>query len=149
MATSKVHYGIDAPTVVRNLTIGGILSILTGFVFYSIIVSIPPIARMILLISCFVSGFALLVTAGLMVWSSKYGKLLQREQLIDALSLTSNENVLDVGCGRGLLLTGMARRLPGGKAFEIDLGRTLTNRVTASKRLSQTRKPKMLQIVSR
>ncbi len=121
MATSKVNYGIDAPTAVRNLTIGGILGILAGFVFYSIIVSIPPIARMILLISGFVSGFALLVTAGLMVWSSKYGKLLQREQLIDALSLTGNENVLDVGCGRGLLLTGAARRLPGGKAFGIDL----------------------------
>ena len=63
----------------------------------------------------------MLVTAGLMVWSSKVGKLRQRERLIDTLGLTGDESVLDVGCGRGLLLNGVARRLTEGKAFGIDL----------------------------
>ncbi|MGO8944113.1 MAG: class I SAM-dependent methyltransferase [Syntrophobacteraceae bacterium] len=125
MATSKVNYGIDAPTTVRNLTIGGILGVLAGFGFYSIIGCIPPIARIILLISGFVAGFALLATAGLLVWSSKYGKLREREHLIDALGLVGNEKVLDVGCGRGLLLNGVARRLPKGMAFGIDLWQTV------------------------
>jgi cyclopropane fatty-acyl-phospholipid synthase-like methyltransferase len=106
---------------VRNLTIGGISGILAGFAFYSIIVSTQPIAGTILSILGFFSGFSLLVTAGLMVWSSKSGKLRQREHLIDALRLAGNEKVLDIGCGRGLLLNGVARRLPNGKAFGIDL----------------------------
>ena len=48
-------------------------------------------------------------------------KIRQRERLIDALGLTGNEKVLDVGCGRGLLLNGVARRLTEGKAYGIDL----------------------------
>jgi SAM-dependent methyltransferase len=121
MATSSVDYGIDAPTAVRNLVIGGIAGLFAGLVFQSAIISIHPVARMILSIAGFVSGSSLLVTAGLMIWSSKRGKLLQRDRLIDDLGLTGKENVLDVGCGRGLLLTGVALRLPEGKAFGIDL----------------------------
>ena len=60
-----------------------------------------------------------------MVWSSKYGKLREREHLIDALGLAGDEKVLDVGCGRGLLLNGVARRLPEGRAFGIDLWQTV------------------------
>lgn len=42
----------------------------------------------------------MLVTATLMVWSSKIGKLRLRERLIDLLSLRGTETILDVGCGR-------------------------------------------------
>jgi ubiquinone/menaquinone biosynthesis C-methylase UbiE len=35
--------------------------------------------------------------------------------------LTGREAVLDVGCGRGLLLIGAARRLPAGRAVGLDL----------------------------
>jgi len=56
-----------------------------------------------------------------MVWSSKVGKIKYREQLIDSLNLMGSETVLDVGCGRGLLLTAAARRLTTGKAIGIDL----------------------------
>jgi ubiquinone/menaquinone biosynthesis C-methylase UbiE len=80
-----------------------------------------PVAGTILLIAGFVSAFCLLLAAGLLVWSSKFGKLLQRERLIDSLGLVGSENVLDIGCGRGLLLNGVARRLPDGRAFGIDL----------------------------
>jgi arsenite methyltransferase len=41
--------------------------------------------------------------------------------LMDGLRLRGDESVLDVGCGRGLLLIGAARRLPRGKAVGIDL----------------------------
>lgn len=69
----------------------------------------------------FGSALCFLFTAGLMVWSSRSGKLRQRERLIDRLGLAGHEAVLDVGCGRGLLLNGVAKRLPNGKAFGIDL----------------------------
>ena len=56
-----------------------------------------------------------------MVWSSRYGKLRARDRLLDGLGLTGRETVLDVGCGRGLLLIGAARRLPQGRAVGLDL----------------------------
>jgi ubiquinone/menaquinone biosynthesis C-methylase UbiE len=57
----------------------------------------------------------------LMIWSSRYGKLRARDRLLDGLRLTGQENLLDVGCGRGLLLIGAARRLPNGRAVGVDL----------------------------
>ena len=121
MEASKPDYGIDAPGVVRNLTLCGVVLLIAGLV----LCEVTPAARsrlgLILAMAGFVSGFCFLFTAGLMVWSSKSGKLRQRERLIDSLGLAGCEQVLDVGCGRGLLLNGVARRLPNGKAFGIDL----------------------------
>jgi ubiquinone/menaquinone biosynthesis C-methylase UbiE len=57
----------------------------------------------------------------LMIWCSRYGKLRARDRLLDGLGLTGHENLLDVGCGRGLLLIGAARRLPKGRAVGVDL----------------------------
>ena len=121
MTRPKADYGIDGPTAVRDLTIAGVIAVIAGLVLYTIIVPTRPVAGTILLVAGFVSAFCLLATAGLMVWSSKSGKLRERERLIDTLELIGNENVLDVGCGRGLLLNGAARSLPNGKAFGIDL----------------------------
>jgi SAM-dependent methyltransferase len=125
MAAPKADYGIDAPTIVRNLAVGGIASIIAGFVVHAITVPVQPLIGAALSVAGFTLGFYQLVTAGLMVWSSKYGKLLERERLIDALGLAGNEKVLDVGCGRGLLLNGVARRLPAGRVFGIDLWQTV------------------------
>ncbi len=63
----------------------------------------------------------MLVTAGLMIWSSKRGKLRERDLLIDSLDLRGDETLLDLGCGRGLLLIGAAQRLARGKAIGVDL----------------------------
>jgi SAM-dependent methyltransferase len=56
-----------------------------------------------------------------MLWSSKVGKVRDRERLLDRLTWKGDERVLDVGCGRGLLLVGAARRLTAGKAIGIDI----------------------------
>jgi ubiquinone/menaquinone biosynthesis C-methylase UbiE len=53
--------------------------------------------------------------------SSKDGKLRLREQLLDQLALQGDEKVLDVGCGRGLLAIGAAKRLKTGKVTGIDV----------------------------
>jgi ubiquinone/menaquinone biosynthesis C-methylase UbiE len=60
----------------------------------------------------------------LMVWSSRFGKLRERDRLLDSMTWRGDERVLDVGCGRGLLLVGAARRVPQGKAVGIDLWRS-------------------------
>ncbi len=46
--------------------------------------------------------------AGWMIRDSKVGKLWSRDRALDALKLRGDELVLDVGCGRGLLLIGAA-----------------------------------------
>jgi len=123
MTTSKADYGIDGPAIVRTLIIAGVIAVIAGAVVYGAAIPSGPVARAILSALVFFAGICMLVKAGLMVRWSKCAKLRERERLIDALELTGGERVLDVGCGRGLLLNGAARRLPNGKAFGIDLWR--------------------------
>jgi ubiquinone/menaquinone biosynthesis C-methylase UbiE len=56
-----------------------------------------------------------------MIWGSKFGKLRLRDRVLDAIPWRGDEQVLDVGCGHGLMLIGAARRLKSGKAVGIDL----------------------------
>ena len=52
---------------------------------------------------------------------SRVTKLRERERLLDLVPWRGDEVVLDVGCGRGLLLVGAARRLSTGRAIGIDI----------------------------
>jgi ubiquinone/menaquinone biosynthesis C-methylase UbiE len=56
-----------------------------------------------------------------MVWTSRFGKIRERERLLDRLRWSGGERVLDVGCGRGLMLVGAAKRLTTGSATGIDI----------------------------
>lgn len=114
-------YGIDAPPVIRNLLVAGIASMLAGVVLNLLLESRESLIAIILLIWGLVAGASMVSTAALMIWSSKVGKLHLRERLINALNLHGSETVVDVGCGRGLLLNAAARRLTTGKAIGIDL----------------------------
>jgi ubiquinone/menaquinone biosynthesis C-methylase UbiE len=64
--------------------------------------------------------YFLLGAAG-MLFYSKVGKLTLRERLLDQIQWKGNERVLDVGCGRGLLTVGAARRLLNGKVVGMDV----------------------------
>ena len=66
------------------------------------------------------SLYCLLVPA-IMLFSSLYGKFKQRDKLLSLMNLQGNEKVLDVGCGKGLLLIGAAQKLTTGKAYGIDI----------------------------
>ncbi len=127
----KADYGLDAPLVIRNMFIigaagllcwlGAKLNLWTGKLLL-------PIGNRSLTLDF--SGMGLFLGATLtfgacwMVWDSKIGKLNNREKLLDNLTWTGDEQVLDVGCGRGLLLIGAAKRLTTGKAFGIDIWQT-------------------------
>lgn len=117
----KGDYGLDAPPVIRNLTVAGVASLIAGGTLYWLLTPSQPLIATLLLVWGLLAGASLLVTAVLMIWSSKVGKLRLRERLIDSLVLHGNETVVDVGCGRGLLLNAAARRLTTGKAIGIDL----------------------------
>ncbi len=121
----RADYGLDAPPVVRNLTVAGVVSIAAGLTLYFLFVPTQATLATVLLICGLVSGACFLIPVGLLVWSSRVGKLYVRERLIDSLDLRGDETVLDVGCGRGLLLIAAARRLTRGKAVGIDLWRSV------------------------
>ena len=60
-----------------------------------------------------------------MVYSSKAGKIRVRDRVLDRLAMHGDEDVLDLGCGSGLMIVGAAQRLDrGGTATGIDLWRS-------------------------
>lgn len=81
--------------------------------------SVIPLITLLGSLTTFVG--ALMVLEGLaIVWSSKVAKPWWGNRLLNQLHLQGNERILDVGCGRGLLLIEAARRLPHGRAVGID-----------------------------
>ncbi|MFC4617604.1 class I SAM-dependent methyltransferase [Camelliibacillus cellulosilyticus] len=121
MNKKNVNYGIDAPVVIRILSIIGVICL-----FLSIL-SIVMINDDWLWLggvigALFLLGFLLCsLEASYMFWSSKVGKFRERDILLDMVNLQGDEMVLDVGCGRGILLIGAARRLQSGRAVGLDI----------------------------
>lgn len=112
----RPDYGIDAPGAVRNLAIGGAAAL--GLMVVALALHWAKVARMAAPIA-----IGWLFIAGWMVWDGKVGKLRGRDRLLDSLPWRGDEAVLDVGCGRGLLLIGAAKRLTTGKAVGVDIWR--------------------------
>jgi cyclopropane fatty-acyl-phospholipid synthase-like methyltransferase len=118
---SLPDYGLDAPGLVRGFLIGGAAAVVASLVATN---AIPPelLPRLRWLTASLRWGGAAYVVTGLMmVASSRVGKLRARDRLLDGLSLAPDARVLDVGCGRGLLLVGAARRTPRGCAVGVDV----------------------------
>lgn len=108
----KGNYGLDAPAVVIVYIAAGVVLVIAGTVlarrFYDA-------SWMITLgILCLLVGFS-------MLYSSKVGKYRMREEIVRDLAIQGDETALDVGCGRGLLLNGVAAALTSGKAFGVDI----------------------------
>jgi arsenite methyltransferase len=56
-------------------------------------------------------------------YTTRRGKFLEWERILDQLRLRGDEAVLDMGCGRGAVLTAVARRLTTGRVTGIDIWR--------------------------
>jgi len=119
----QTNYGIDAPPVVFSYATFGIICIIISLIlmFYF---TTQLVVISILIIIGFILGSFLLSAALLMIWSSKVGKAILIEQVVDSLDLKGDEQILDLGCGRGLFLNTAARRLNKGKAIGIDIWRS-------------------------
>ena len=116
----RPQYGIDAPGLVRFFFIAGAAAF-TIFIAALPTSMVEPTLKIIVSV---VLGFATTYLLGMgcfMVYSSKVEKLRERDNLLDLVEWSGEERVLDVGCGRGLMLIGAAKRLSSGKAIGIDL----------------------------
>jgi SAM-dependent methyltransferase len=58
------------------------------------------------------------------VYTTRRGKFIVWEDILDQLALRGDERVVDLGCGRGAVLTAVARRLTTGRVTGIDLWST-------------------------
>ena len=58
------------------------------------------------------------------LYTTRRGKFLEWDRILDHLHLRGDEGVLDMGCGRGAVLTAVARRLTTGRVTGIDIWST-------------------------
>ncbi|WP_234125121.1 class I SAM-dependent methyltransferase [Clostridium hydrogenum] len=105
------NYGLDAPLcIICFLVVGIILSALAIF-----------IGNIFLKVLFFIISFWFIFSGMGMIFSSKIGKYILRDRIISKLGIDGEENILDVGCGRGLMINGIAQKLRAGKAYGIDI----------------------------
>src|SRR5262249_26606872 len=123
-ADRRADYGIDAPYVIRNLLIAGaslwaIAAAALAGILPAVLDVHPSRPSELRFPVTFNAAFVGLWFVGAGAWmyiGSRYGKIAERERLLNHVPWTGAERVLDVGCGRGLMLVGAARRLTTGSA---------------------------------
>jgi arsenite methyltransferase len=118
----KPDYGIDAPNVLRNFFLIGTACLIAAYLLpravhirWGNIVFLPrPMF--------YWTGTFLLIEGFLFLLYVKVGKFFHRDLILSLHPWRGDEAVLDVGCGRGLLLAGAAKHLnQGGSATGIDI----------------------------
>jgi|SRR5271165_1060152 len=113
----KASYGIDAPRVVLNLGMFGFAALviaILGFDFHIGVFLFPHK-------SFYYPAAFLLAEVALMADYSVRGKFRHRDKMLKMIQWRGDEQVLDVGTGRGLLLIGAAKHLTTGRAIGIDI----------------------------
>jgi ubiquinone/menaquinone biosynthesis C-methylase UbiE len=120
MSTERIDYGIDAPGIVRMIFMLG-----SGVLAAALVLGLAPwpgypwgavVAGVLGLVAAYLFSMGCL-----MIYGSKVGKLRRRDRLLEMVPWTGAETVLDVGCGRGLMMIGVAKRLTTGKVVGIDV----------------------------
>jgi arsenite methyltransferase len=114
---NRPYFGVDAPPIVGGYAALGIVGV--------VLLGVQVGAGVNLLgLGYWMTPVGLLV-AGAMIYSSCRGKVLVRDRLLDRLGLREDDDVLDLGCGSGLMLLGAATRAARGTATGIDLWRAV------------------------
>lgn len=124
----RPDFGLDAPGVVRNLLLVGAAGLVLGACIMSgllpSVVTIPGTdIRVAILGMTLGPGIACAFTGAAMIWTSRIGKVRRRDRNLRAIPWRGDEQVVDVGCGRGLMLVGAAQQLTTGRATGIDIWR--------------------------
>jgi arsenite methyltransferase len=121
----RPDYGLDAPVVVKRMFTRGGWAFAVAIAMYVINHKQYPDVSLRILIVLGIIGAIFWGQGAFMIWSSRVAKLSLRDRLLDSMQFKGDEKVLDVGCGRGLMLIGAAKRLTKmGRATGIDIWST-------------------------
>lgn len=114
----KADYGIDAPGLVRTFFLVGVAS--GGIAALCFAMSDAWWTWAVGFAASIISAYALFMGC-MMIFESRVVKLRDREHILNLIDWRGDEAVLDVGCGRGLMMVGAARRVPKGYATGVDI----------------------------
>jgi SAM-dependent methyltransferase len=121
LAEHRGDYGIDGGrTAVAGLVAMGA----TGLVLSCFGLIHARSGHIVLTIFELLSGLLLLQTIPSYLYSTRRGKFRVWAQLLEGLALRGDERALDMGCGRGAILSMVAKMLPRGRAVGLDLWRS-------------------------
>jgi arsenite methyltransferase len=109
-------YGYDAPYALVIFAALGTVSATAA------IVSWIQRGRLAAMLGFYAAFF--LANAFSFLYTTRRGKFQVWEEILDALHLGGDERVLDMGCGRGAVLTAVGRRLRTGRVTGVDLWST-------------------------
>ena len=121
LSDKKPDYGLDAPGLQRGALYGGFAGVLAGRWLIYCGTARGGAWAIIVGNMLFWPGLSFFITGCVMYWGSKAGKLSLRGKILDSISWRGDEQVLDVGCGHGLMLIGTAKRLTSGRGIGVDI----------------------------
>jgi arsenite methyltransferase len=117
MTAKRGDYGYDAPYALIAFALLGVISAAAAFVAI-----FSGRGRTAAFMSFYAAFF--LANALSFFYTTRYGKFQAWNDILDGLHLRGDERVLDMGCGRGAVLTAVASRLTTGHVTGIDLWST-------------------------
>jgi arsenite methyltransferase len=119
MSSNKIDFGIDAPGLVRFFFGAGLasatLAVLAILFLRGDTIWLLLSKSVLAIVAIYLIGMG-----SLMLYWSKFKKVQMRKEIFDMVQWRGDEHVLDIGCGRGLMLIGAAERLTTGRAIGID-----------------------------
>jgi SAM-dependent methyltransferase len=113
---ARADYGYDAPYALVAFTVLGVVSVIAALVSW--------LAKGGLTAMMGFYGAFFLANAFSFFYATTRGKFQVWNDILDSLHMRGDERVLDMGCGRGAVLTAVAKRLTTGRVTGIDLWST-------------------------
>ena len=114
-------YGVDGAL---TAVVGVIAMGAAGLVLAGIALIHARSRRVLSAVLELLSGLVLLQTVPSYLYSTRWGKFAVWAELLNGLQLRGDERVLDLGCGRGAILSIVAKAVPSGRAVGVDLWRS-------------------------
>ena len=115
LARRRGEYGFDEPVWPLLLGLVGVIFLVLGLVSFSLF-DLPVLG-----VICFVCALMFLFSTASYVYTTRRGKFQVWADILLRLGLRGDEQILDLGCGRGAVLLMVASLLPRGKATGIDV----------------------------
>lgn len=118
LARRRGVYGFDEPVWPLLLSLLGFIFLVLGLVSFWAF-DIPVLG-----VICFVCAVVFLFSAASYIYTTRRGKFQVWAEILLRLGLRGDEQILDLGCGRGAVLLMAASLLPRGRATGIDVWKT-------------------------